>query len=92
MNSVEELRSFRSRTKLEKVLGHVVFNESLNGPKIALNIMNEGKIFLNGQYKYLLHSIQNSFKKFKNFAFESEPYFYCYALPRRSACFGVLTS
>ena len=32
-----------SRTKLRKFLGHVVFNESLNGPKIALNIMNEGQ-------------------------------------------------
>ena len=32
-----------SWTKLRKFLGHVVFNESLNGPKIALNIMNEGQ-------------------------------------------------
>ena len=29
---------------------------------------------MNGKNKYLLHSIQNSFKKFKKFAFESEPY------------------
>jgi len=36
--------------------------------------MNEGKNFLNGKYKYLLHSIQNSFKKFKKFGFESDPY------------------
>ena len=45
MNSVEGLRSFRSRTKLGKFLGHVIFNESLNEPKTALNIMNEGKYF-----------------------------------------------
>ena len=32
-----------SWTKLKKFLGHVIFNESLNGPKIALNIMNEGQ-------------------------------------------------
>ena len=48
MNSIEGLRSFRSWTldswtKLKKFLGHVIFNESLNGPKIALNIMNEGQ-------------------------------------------------
>src|SRR5712664_3886074 len=36
--------------------------------------MNEGKNFLNGENKYLLHSIQNSFKKFKKFGFESDPY------------------
>jgi hypothetical protein len=54
-----------------KGFGALEFNESLNGPKIALNIMNEGKIFLNGKYKYLLRSIQNPFKKF---AFEFEPY------------------
>jgi hypothetical protein len=36
-----------SWTKLRKFLGHVVFNESLNGPKTALNIMNEGQ---NGKY------------------------------------------
>ena len=36
--------------------------------------MNEGKNFLNGKYLYLLHSIQNSFKKFKKFGFESDPY------------------
>ena len=58
-----------SWTKLRKFLGHVVFNESLNGPKIALNIMNEAKNFLNDKYRHLLHSIQ-----FKKFAFESEPY------------------
>ena len=43
MNSVEGLRSFRSRTKLGKFLGHIVFNESLNGHKMALNMMNEGE-------------------------------------------------
>jgi hypothetical protein len=36
--------------------------------------MNEGKNFLNGKYKHLLHSIQNSFRKFKKFGFESDPY------------------
>ena len=41
-----------------------VFNESLNELRIALNIMNEGK------NEYLLHSI---LKKFKKFAFESNP-------------------
>jgi hypothetical protein len=70
MNSVEALKGFgalRSRTRLGTFLGHVVFNdESLNGPKIALNIMNEGKNSLNGKCKYLLHSIQNSFKNSKN--------------------------
>jgi hypothetical protein len=38
-------RSFRS-DKIRKFLGHIVFNESLNGPRIALNIMNEAKKFL----------------------------------------------
>src|ERR1700744_2384591 len=37
-------RSFRS-DKFRKFLGHIVFNESLNGPRIALNIMNEAKKF-----------------------------------------------
>ena len=35
--------AFRS-DKIRKFLGHIVFNESLNGPRIALNIMNEAKI------------------------------------------------
>jgi hypothetical protein len=45
-SSVEGLRSFG------------LFNESLNGHKIALNIMNEGKKFSNRKYQYLLQWIQ----------------------------------
>ena len=44
MCSVERLRSFRS-DKIRRFLGHIVFNESLNGLRIALNIMNEAKNF-----------------------------------------------
>ena len=36
--------AFRS-DKIRKFLGHIAFNESLNGPRIALNIMNEAKNF-----------------------------------------------
>ena len=39
------LGAFRS-DKIRKFLEHIVFNESLNGPRIALNIMNEAKNFL----------------------------------------------
>ena len=38
------LGAFRS-DKIRRFLGHVVFNESLNGLRIALNIMNEAKNF-----------------------------------------------
>ena len=31
--------------KIRRILGHIVFNESLNGLRIALNIMNEAKKF-----------------------------------------------
>ena len=40
------LGAFRSdENKIRKFLGHIVFNESLNGPRIALNIMNEAILF-----------------------------------------------
>ena len=38
------LGAFRS-DKIRRFLGHIVFNESLNGLRIALNIMNEAKKF-----------------------------------------------
>ena len=41
---LEGLGAFRS-DKIREFLGHIVFNESLNGPRIALNIMNEAKNF-----------------------------------------------
>jgi hypothetical protein len=37
------------RGELGKFLGHIVFNESLNGHKMALNMMNEGKNFFEWQ-------------------------------------------
>jgi hypothetical protein len=40
-SSVEGLRSFR----WDKIRVDIVFNESLNGARIALNIMNEAKKF-----------------------------------------------
>ena len=58
--------AFRS-DKIRKFLAHIVFNESLNGPRIALNIMNEAKFFW-------MAKINICFIQFKKFGFESDPY------------------
>jgi hypothetical protein len=48
------LKAFRS-DEIKRFIGHIVFIESLNGPRIALNILMNEAFFFNGKNKYLLH-------------------------------------